>query len=294
MILVVGATGQLGGRIARRLLERGDTVRVLVRDPSASAGLAEAGADIVVGDLRDKESLRRACAGVSAVVTTANSMSRGGEDTVDSVDLTGNANLIDAAAERGVKRFVFVSALGADVNNPMPFLRAKAVAEQKLRDSGMAWTALQPNGYMELLALAIVGGPALAGQPVTLVGEGRRRHSLVSMSDVAEYAALALGRADAEGQVLVIGGPEPVSWRDVIAAFEKELGRDVPVRFIPIGSSVPGMPDMVAGVLTALESYDSPLDTSALAARYGITPTSLGDLVHGFVAEASRTATDPA
>ncbi|MBG6214473.1 MAG: SDR family oxidoreductase [Cryobacterium sp.] len=294
MILVVGATGQLGGRIARRLLYRGESVRALVRDPSASAGLAEAGADIVVGDLKDKESLRRACEGVSAVVTTANSMSRGGKDTVDSVDLTGNANLIDAAAERGVKRFLFVSALGADVNNPISFLRAKAEAEQKLRDSGMAWTVLQPDFYMELLPLAIVGGPALAGQPVTLVGEGRRRHSLISMSDVAEYAALALGRADAEGQVLVIGGPEPVSWCDVIAAFEKELGREVTVRFIPIGSPVTGMPDMIVGLLTALENYDSPLDTSVLAARYGITPTSLDDFVHGFVAAASRAATAPA
>lgn len=75
-------------------------------------------------------------------------------------------------AEQGAQRFVFAPGLGADMNNPIPFLRAKPAAEQKHCDSGMAWTALQTNFYMELLPLAIVGGTAQAGQPVTLVVEG--------------------------------------------------------------------------------------------------------------------------
>ena len=136
MILVVGATGELGGLIVRDLLRQGRQVRVLVRAGSSVDELA--GAQPVLGDLKDAASLHAACAGVSAVVTTANSTARGGADTVESVDRQGNHDLIDAAAAAGVRRFVFVSALGADPAHPMPLLQAKGEAEQRLRDSGMA------------------------------------------------------------------------------------------------------------------------------------------------------------
>lgn len=222
---------------------------------------------------------------MDAVVTAANSTVRGGDDTVESVDRVGNRNLIDAAAIEGVRRFVFISALGASSDHPMPLLQAKGETEQHLRASGMAWTVLQPNMFLDKLPMAVVGGPALAGQPVALVGEGRRRHSLVAMRDVAAYAVAALEQPQAQGQALVIGGPEPVSWQEIIAAFAKELGRQIPVRTVPPGQPVPGMPDFMLGLLSALETHDSPIDSSALAAAYGITPTTLADFVHGVVTE---------
>lgn len=169
----------------------------------------------------------------------------------------------------------------------MPFLKAKGETEQRVRDSGMAWTVLQPNFFMDIWVPAVVGGPALAGQPVTLVGEGQRRHSLVATRDVASYAVAALEHGRAEGQALFIGGPQPLSWRDVVAAFEQELGHDVPVRTIPLGERVPGLPDVMSELLAALDTYDSPMDMSELASTYGVTPTSLADFVRGFVA-ASR------
>lgn len=288
MILLIGATGQLGGLIARRLLLRGHAVRALVRDPAsaASRALAGAGAHLASGDLRDPASLRTACEAVRGIITTANSMSRGGPDTIESVDRRGNANLIAAAAEQGVRRFVFISALGADAHHPMPLLQAKGETEQRLQGSGLEWTVLQPDFYMDMLPMAVVGAPALAGGAVTLIGEGRRRHSMVAISDVANYALAALGRKDAIGRVLQIGGPEPVSWRDVLAAFERHLGRDVPVRFVPPGQPIEGMPGMLSGLLAALETYDSPLDTGGLAKLYQVVPTSLDDFVRGVVAAA--------
>jgi nucleoside-diphosphate-sugar epimerase len=99
----------------------------------------------------------------------------------------------------------------------------------------MTWTILQPNLYLDRLPMAVVGGPALAGQPVTLVGEGRRRHSMVAV-DVTAYAVAALQQQQAQGQTLVIGGPQPVSWRDVVDAFARELGNDIPVRTVPSAS----------------------------------------------------------
>lgn len=283
MILVVGATGQLGGLIARKLLDDGKRVRILVRPGSGYEPLVSAGAQPVTGDLKDADSLVAACEGVDAVVTTANAVARGGEDTVASVDDAGNAHLIEAAAAAGVRHFVFTSALGADPEHSMPFLRAKGQTEQRLRTSGMGWTVLQPNLFMDIWIPAVVGGPALAGQPVTLIGEGRRQHSMVAARDVVSYAVAAIDHPEAQGQTLFIGGPQPVSLRDVIAAFEAELGGDIPVRTIEPGEAVPGLPEAIAPVLAALDTYDSPLDMTRLPGQYGVPPTTLAEFIHGFV-----------
>jgi uncharacterized protein YbjT (DUF2867 family) len=192
VILVVGGTGRLGGTIARALLDQGKPVRLLVRQGSSYGHLVAAGARPVTGDLKDAHSLHAACAGVDAVVTTANSLGRGEDDTIDSVDRVGNRNLVEAAAAQGVGHFVFTSVLGASMQSPTPFIQAKAETEARLRESGMAWTALQPDAFMDSWIPMVVGAPALAGQPVTIVGEGRRRHSFVAMRDVAAYAVAAL------------------------------------------------------------------------------------------------------
>lgn len=283
MILVVGATGNLGGSIARALLAKGKEVRIFVRPGSSYAELVNVGAEPVTGDLKEPASLHAACAGVDAVVTTANAIGRGGEDTIESVDLHGNQNLIEAAEAEGVRHFVFISVLGASAESPVPLMRAKAEAEQRLMESAMTWTILQPNLYMDTWLPMAVGGPALAGEPVTLVGEGRRRHSMVAMHDVVSYAVTVLERDEANNQRLVIGGPDAISWRDAVAAFEHELGRTIPVRTVRPGESVMGMPEQVNGLFQMLETYDSPLDMSVLAATYEVTPTALEDFVHAFV-----------
>jgi uncharacterized protein YbjT (DUF2867 family) len=287
MILVVGATGQLGGLIVRTLLERGRPVRALVRNAPGAAPVP-AGAETVVGDLKDPESLAAACRGVSAVVTTANSVGRAGADTVESVDRRGNHNLLEAAAAAGVRRFVFTSALGASPESPVPFLQAKAETEQRLRASGMDWTILRPNLFMDTWVPAVVGGPALAGEPVTIVGKGRRRHSFVAAQDVAAYAVAALDHQQAVGRELMIGGAEPRSWQDVVETFEQALGREVPTRSVPLGTSVPGLPDAVSGVLTALETYDSPLDMTESSRTFGVLPSTLRDFVRDFVTRAAQ------
>lgn len=280
MILIVGATGELGGLIASTLLQQGNAIRVLLRDPAACDSFIDSGAEAVLGDLKDPSSLMAACAGVDAVVTTANSSARGGDDTVESVDAKGNRNLIEAASAQGVRHFIFVSALGADPGHPVPFMRAKGETEQLLRESGMTWTILQPELYFDKLPMAVVGGPALAGLPVTLVGEGRSRHSLVAARDVAAYAVAALQRGEARNRMLLIGGPGPVSLRDMVAAFEDELGREIPVQSVPQGQPVDGVPDFVLQVVAGLESFDSELDMSELSGTYGVKPTTLREFVH--------------
>jgi uncharacterized protein YbjT (DUF2867 family) len=278
MILVVGATGNLGGRVARMLLAQGQPVRILARSQSNYQPLADAGAQVALGDLKEPGSLTAACEGADTIITTANSAARGGEDTVQTVDLEGNRHLIDEARAAGVKQFIFVSALTADPHSPVPFLQAKGKTEEYLRASGIPYTIFAPNGYMEIWIAGVVGMPAMMGQPVTIVGGGRRKHSFISAGDVAAFIIAAIGNPAAINQKLLLGGPEPLSLRDAVAIYERVLGYRIPVRSVAAGSPVPGLPEMAAQLLAGLDTYDSPLDMTETARTFGIQLTPLEEV----------------
>ncbi|MDQ3691683.1 MAG: SDR family oxidoreductase [Chloroflexota bacterium] len=292
MTLVVGATGRLGGQIAHRLLADGRNVRVLVRPQSDYESLVQAGAEPIVGDLKDPASLRSACEGIEAVITTANAIGRGGDDTLQTVDDEGNQNLIHAAVQAGVERFIFTSVLGSDPSSPAPVLHAKGATEERLRASGMTFTITQADVHMDTWIPLVVDLPLSQGESVRLVGEGRRKHSFVAQQDVAAFTVAALDHPAAKNSTIVIGGPEPLSWRDIVAAVERELGRPIRLETIPVGQRLPGIPDFVTDIMTALEMYDTPLDMRETASTYGVAPTPLATWVHerfaGAAAEARR------
>jgi uncharacterized protein YbjT (DUF2867 family) len=289
MILVVGSTGLLGGMIARSLLEQGLSVRVLVRPGSSYEGLVELGAEPALGDLKEPSSLTAACRGVDTVITTANSALRGGGDTAETVDRRGNRNLIDAARAAGVRHFVFISALGVSEESPVDFMRAKAETERYLRDSGMEYTILQPNVFMDIWIPLLIGTAVEAGQPVTLVGEGRRRHSMIAAADVAAFTVACVSNPTAINRTIPLGGPEPVSWRDIVGACERALGHQLQVRCVAPGEPIPGLPEMVGQLAATLETYDSPLDMTGTAAAFDVRPTSLEECATKvFVSEGVR------
>lgn len=279
MILVVGATGMVGGMIVDGLLDRGRRVRGLVRSPEAAERFQVRGVEAVVGDLKDRASLDRACAGVDVVVTTANSAGRGGDDTPETVEEQGNRNLVDAARAAGVRHVVLTSALGSALDSPVPFLRGKAIAERYLEGSGLAYTILRPDLFMEIWCPNVVGRAVLAGRPVVLVGEGRRRHSMISAADVARFAVAAAGNQRAYDRVLVLGGPQAVSWHDVVAAYERVTGRRTEIRYVPAGASLPGLPDFVSGFMNLLESYDSVIPMDSLADEFGVRQVFLDESI---------------
>jgi uncharacterized protein YbjT (DUF2867 family) len=281
--------------ITRGALEQGKDVRILVRHNSPSEQLAkegratstedlvEAGAEPVYGDLRDRASLDAALEGIETVITTANSVGRGGEDNPQSVDLEGNRSLIEAAREAGVEHFVFVSSLGADPDHPVPFMRGKGQSEASLRESGMDYTILAPTPYMEVWVAAVVGMPVSQGRPVTLVGEGRRRHSFVSDRDVAAFAVAAVENPAARNAYLAIGGPEALSWRDVVETYERVLERSIPVEFVKMGEPMP-LPEPMPSILAGMETYDSSIEMEEIASTFDVTLTRLETFVREQVA----------
>lgn len=286
MILVVGGTGSLGGRIVRGLRERGYEVRVLVRPGSDRSALERIGASIVTGDLRDRASLERACEGIATVVSTA-SATRRTDDTVENVDLRGHENLVDAARAAGVGHLMFVSAVGAAAEHPEPVYRAKGLVERRIRESGIGYTILQPNAFMDVWFPVLVELPVLNGQAVTLVGEARRRHSFVVEQDVAAFALAALGHPDARDATIVIGGPEAISFRDVVRAYEEVLGRPLEIRSVPPGEPIPGVPEPVWGLAAALDSFDSVIPMEETAARFGVRLTSVQEFARARTAALS-------
>jgi NADH dehydrogenase len=233
MILVVGATGLLGFEICRQLREAGEEVRAMVRTPSAGrvAALGALGAHLVKGDLKRPSSLRTACTGATVVVSTATATSRkGGGDTIESVDRDGQLTLVRAAADAGVRRFVYVSAAPSRCN--CPFLRYKREVEDAVRTSGMEWVILQPTAFMDVWLSPLMGWDLEQGR-ARLLGKGDARTSLIHAGDVAAFAVLAATRRDLVNRRLLLGGPEALSGRDVVAICQEVTGRPFAVQRVP-------------------------------------------------------------
>jgi nucleoside-diphosphate-sugar epimerase len=133
----------------------------------------------------------------------------------------------------------------------------------------------------------VVGMPILQGRSVTLVGEGRRRHSFVSNRDVAAFSVAAADRPEARNQYLALGGPESLSWREVVGTYERVLGRSIPVEFVGMGEPVPGLPDPMPALLSGMETYDSVVEMEETSSIFDVPLTSLETFVREQVASQS-------
>jgi uncharacterized protein YbjT (DUF2867 family) len=225
MILVAGATGELGRVICRRLTERGGTVYGMVRansSPGAVAELEAMGVRPVEASLDDRESLLEACSGCDSVVSGMTAMSRPGE-SIERVDRDGQLALVAAAAEEGVERFVYVSYSGV-IGKDDPLTLAKRAVERTLKHSGMTWTVLRPSYFMESWFSPALGFDIAAGR-ARIYGAGREPISWVARDDVAEFAAEAVDSEEARNATIEIGGPEAISPLDAVALFESLTGR---------------------------------------------------------------------
>ncbi len=231
MILIVGASGKLGGEVARRSLAEGLQVRALSRAPARLKELSDLGADVVAGDLRDENSLARACQGVETVFAAAHSFTGNGTNSMAQVDDAGNRLLIDAARLAGVGHFVFTSACtGPD--DPVDFFRVKYAIEQYLGASGLPFTILRPGAFMEDHAERI--GRTVVEKGWTLVfGAGLGEANYVAVHDVADLAVMVVRQAP-RGDVVWIGGPENLSAMDVVKTYERVLGRRARVYHVPV------------------------------------------------------------
>jgi uncharacterized protein YbjT (DUF2867 family) len=233
MNLIAGATGLLGGQICRLLASSQKPVRALVRrlaDASRLDDLRNAGVELAWGDLKDPASLRAACEGATAVLSTASStFSRQPGDSIDAVDRQGQLHLVEAAKAAGVKHFVYVSF--SPIAEDFALQRAKRAVEQALIASGMAYTILRPTYFMEIW-FGPEGGFDAASRRARIYGAGENPMSWISFANVAEFAVRSLDSAAARNAILPLGGPEALSPIEVVRIFEELGGAPFTVEYL--------------------------------------------------------------
>jgi uncharacterized protein YbjT (DUF2867 family) len=246
MILITGGTGTAGREVVEELRRAGATgVRALVRDPAKASFIREAGFETVEGDLDRPETLGAALEGVErALLLTAPSPHTFGQQRA----------FIEAAGRAGVRHVVKFSAFGADSAAPEGFGKWHGQAEDLLKSSGLAWTILQPNFFMQNL-LGQAGQIASQGSIYQPVGDARA--SFIDVRDIAATLGRVLTEDGHEGKTYVLTGPEALSYYDVAAKLSEVTGRNV--TYVPItpeqfreGALAQGLPEWLVGALERL------------------------------------------
>lgn len=291
MILVVGATGDLGGRVVRRLRDQGHDVRSLVRSASDDSELRALGADVVHGDLTEPGSLAGACEGVTTVVATATVIARrlagARKPSIREVDEEGMASLIDAAEAAGVERFVYLSFPGVDSPIGTPLERAKIATEKRLADSTMRPVIIRADAFQEI-HLGPVARFDLAAGKIEVIGKGDSRRRWISTDDVAALVAAVAVEAD-PARIITVGGPEAISKNEAAKVAETITGRPMKVKHMPrpvarlVIRLLDKRNDALASALGAglLEDVlPADWDDAPLRER-GIEPTSASDFLRG-------------
>ncbi|MFE3608161.1 NmrA/HSCARG family protein [Streptomyces goshikiensis] len=226
VVLVVGATGQQGGAVARHLLAAGRPVRALTRDPDkpAARALAELGAQVVAGNLEDADSLRQALAGAEAVFCVTQFFEAGYDGEV-----AQGRRMVDLAAEAGIGHFVFSSVGSADRNTGIPHFDSKYEIERHLADSPVPFTVLRPvflmenwEGRRQEIADGFLETPLSPERPL----------QQVSVEDIGAFTLLALSRPGRwKGRSVDLAGDE-LSMAQAADVFARVLQRPVDVRRI--------------------------------------------------------------
>jgi uncharacterized protein YbjT (DUF2867 family) len=224
-VLITGATGFIGGRLTRRLVDAGVPVRAMAR--SASAVVAP-GAELVVGDLTDHASLERACEGVSAVISCAaitgdKKAPPGGYGIVNT---EGIGALARAATKAGAGRIIHFGGIDTAGAKPGPYLSGRRQGEELLKAAGVPWTILQPSvqfgpssPFMRAMA-GLVKGPV-----VPVAGNGRTRIQMIHVDDVCRAAQDCLTGDGRLGRYVELAGTEALEYDRVLDIIGGAMGK---------------------------------------------------------------------
>jgi len=236
-ILITGATGNIGTELTKLLSAQKVPFRAMVRSIKETDALAALdGAELVAGDFNDETSVASALKDVERAFLLTNSSEQAE---------TQQSRFVDAATRAGIKHIVKLSQWAADSNSPVRFLRYHAAVEQRIKDSGIAYTFLRPNLFMQGL-LAFREPIARQGQFFAAIGDGRI--SAVDVRDIAAVAAAALTEDGHEGKTYNITGPEALTHQEMAEKLSEALSRQIQFVDVP--------PEAMRGALAAAEFPD--------------------------------------
>ena len=233
MHLIVGASGTVGTRVARRLLERGDAVRAVSRDIRRLEGLRRLGAVPIAGDLRSAAWMPGALEGVHGLILASHGLAPPSRDNHPGlIDDEGNRRIIDAARQAGVQRVVLLS-VARIAGRPTLFEAVKRRAEEHLKGSGLPYAIVRPTVFIETHALLLLGEPLVAKGAVQFFGPGTATLNWISADDVADHVVRMLDVEPCE-RIDVIGGKDNLSRCEVLATIERVLGKRARRTHVPL------------------------------------------------------------
>lgn len=249
VILVTGGTGFIGQALVRQLTDAGHRVRTLIRPSQSSPKLPKGvPVEVVVASLRDPRGLRAAMVDVNIVFHLAGVERRGAEADLVETDIQGTRAVLEAAVDAKIERFMFISHLGADRASAFPILKAKAIAEEHIRKSGLNSTIFRtgvifgPNdGFTTGLAMLLKALPFYFLIP----GEGDNLIQPLWIEDLITCMTWALEDRDTVNQTYEIGGPEFLTLQETLEILMKKL--NISRRIITVN------PPMLRGLTVLLE-----------------------------------------
>lgn len=270
-VLVAGGTGTAGTAHVEALVGAGYRVKATIRPGKDMATLVQMGAEPVEVDLRHPEAAGRALEGVYAVVVAV--LGRGSDGVRDEEFVT--RNLVDGARAAGVSRIVYTSVYLADEPTGVPHFELKGRLEDYVRRSGLRHTFLRPATFMEGLNApwirASVEERGVLASPIAL----ETPISYVSATDVARFAVLALEDATLEGATLNLGGPEAVTYADLLAVMSELLGRPVEYQRIPLEQVEESFGPDIASMIQFFNKTGFVVDTDPVVHRFPVSLTSV-------------------
>jgi uncharacterized protein YbjT (DUF2867 family) len=286
-ILVTGGTGFVGSAIVSVLSRQ--PLRLLVRDPSTANIVASPSLEIVRGDVTNPTTLQDVARDCDTVIHLVAIIEQSGRATFDGVIRQGTINVVEAAKAAGVKRFINMSALGAGDRPGFDYMQAKWRAEEAVKAAGFDFTIFRPSvifgpgdGFINALAGVVRGFPV-----IPVVGNGRTRFQPVAVRDVADAFAAVLADPSTAGKTFELGGPETLTYEQMLDLIAEKLGKKKPKVHIPVGlmktvvtvsSPLPKKirPPVTTEQLKMLE-LDNTTDQSATEKLIGRPPQSLRD-----------------
>jgi NADH dehydrogenase len=223
MILISGGTGFIGSAVVKELLRRHEQVAVLGRDQEQIRRRLGTSVEARAGDVRDPATLAQAMQGAGIVINAVQFPGSPIENrrkgwTFEEIDLKGTRHQVDAARAAGVRRFVYVSGVGAAKDADQHWFRYKWEAEKYLQDSGLEWSIIRPTWVFgpEDPSLNRFLGFAKRLPFVPMFGDGKQSMQPVFIDDVGRAVADAALKPEAANTLFEIGGPEVMSMNDVV------------------------------------------------------------------------------
>jgi uncharacterized protein YbjT (DUF2867 family) len=280
MLLLTGATGFIGPHVVHALRAEGREVRALIRDGADAGRLHAWGCETVAGDVTDPESLRRAVEGCDAVVHLV-AIINGRPRDFERVMSQATRDLVHAAREAGVRRFVLMSALGTDERTKelVPYYGAKWEMEQAVKGSGLEHVIFRPSFvFGQGGALEQFRRIAKLAPVTPIVGPGTQRIQPIWVEDVAAYFAAAIDKPEAANRTFELGGPDVVTWNEFWARLKRSLGTRRPSVHVPVAlmraqalvlERLP-KPPVTRDQLTMLEAGDNVVTSSDAVDVFGL------------------------